>query len=82
MSSELNTIRQYLQRTYQPKAILLHGSRLRGDAMPHSDWDLLLVTDNPAAITPHTYEGYTLDLTGIKPSTTIVTTGTTTLLKD
>src|SRR4051794_11292855 len=28
-------------------AVILYGSRARGDAMPDSDWDLLVLVDGP-----------------------------------
>ncbi len=35
-----------LQHAHQPEAIILFGSRARGDARPESDFDLLLVMPN------------------------------------
>lgn len=34
---------QYLHTTFQPEAIILHGSRASGRATKHSDWDLVLI---------------------------------------
>jgi len=36
---------KYLQKKYNAKAIILHGSRARGNPHKHSDWDLLVFTD-------------------------------------
>ena len=37
-----------LARTSPPaSAVLLFGSRARGDHLPTSDWDLAVVTDDP-----------------------------------
>ncbi len=35
----------FLQKEYNAKAILLHGSRARGNPHKQSDWDLLVLTD-------------------------------------
>ena len=40
-----NQIIKYLQNEYNAKAILLHGSRARGNPHNQSDWDLLVFTD-------------------------------------
>jgi uncharacterized protein len=32
-----------IEETYHPLQVWLFGSRARGDAHPHSDWDLLVV---------------------------------------
>lgn len=36
---------EYLRSTYQPVAILLHGSRVSGKHRPHSDWDIIMLFD-------------------------------------
>ncbi len=36
---------EYLKKKYNAKAILLHGSRARGNPHNQSDWDLLVFTD-------------------------------------
>ena len=40
-----NKIIEYLKEEYNAKAILLHGSRARGNPHKQSDWDLLVFTD-------------------------------------
>ncbi len=44
-------ITDYIVQTYKPRAIILHGSRANGMAREHSDWDILLLTDDVAK--PH-----------------------------
>lgn len=39
----LEAIVNHLQETYRPVAILFHGSRARGKAREHSDWDFILL---------------------------------------
>lgn len=34
--------------TFDPQAVILFGSRARGDAHPDSDWDLLVIVDDDA----------------------------------
>ncbi len=46
MSDTEQKIVEYIQKTYNPVGIILHGSRARGDAMPKSDWDLLVLVDH------------------------------------
>jgi len=36
---------QYLREHFQPEAIIVHGSRASGRATPHSDWDMVLISD-------------------------------------
>lgn len=36
---------QYLKEKYNPRAILLHGSRASGNAREHSDWDFAIFVD-------------------------------------
>lgn len=40
-------ILQYILEQYDPQAILLVGSRYRGDYMPDSDWDFLVLGPSP-----------------------------------
>jgi hypothetical protein len=61
----LEKITHYLCLKFQPKAILLHGSRARRDAFEKSDYDIALISENPEKITPEVYEGKNLDLFGI-----------------
>jgi hypothetical protein len=62
-----DNIISYLRAKYNPKAILLHGSRARGDAVETSDYDLVLITEKPEIVRPEYYEGYALDVGGISP---------------
>ncbi|MBA3813811.1 MAG: nucleotidyltransferase domain-containing protein [Alphaproteobacteria bacterium] len=41
-----DNIISYLRAKYNPNAILLHGSRARGDAVENSDYDLVLITED------------------------------------
>jgi predicted nucleotidyltransferase len=36
-------ILNHLKNTYQPDAVILHGSRARGKERSHSDWDIILL---------------------------------------
>jgi predicted nucleotidyltransferase len=45
MSKLEDKIIEYLQKEYNAKGILLHGSRARGIPHEQSDWDLLVFTD-------------------------------------
>ena len=81
MNSEITTITQYLWIKYPLKAIPLHGSRLRREAMPNKDYDSSLVTGNRAAIVPDTYVRLTLNSGGMDYKTPVAATGAT-LLKD
>lgn len=73
----LNDLIPYLCEKYAPKAILLHGSRARGDAFEDSDYDLALIIGNPEQVRPEYYEGCALDIGGISPAETIVKSGQT-----
>ena len=55
------TVVDYLLANYKPKAILLHGSRARGDASDGSDYDITLLPADTSA-RPHIYDGLMLDL--------------------
>jgi len=46
-----NKIIHRLRETYQPDAIILHGSRARGKAREHSDWDFILLNTQPTNVT-------------------------------
>lgn len=41
---------EHLKATYQPDAIILHGSRARGKAREHSDWDFILLYHNASDV--------------------------------
>lgn len=58
--SDLAAITDYLKNKYQPQAIILHGSRARGDAVAGSDYDLTLLMDGD--IDGELYQGRRLDL--------------------
>lgn len=45
---ELKEIVSRLIRAYEPESVYLFGSKARGDAGPHSDYDLLLVVPDEA----------------------------------
>lgn len=76
---ELDGLVAYLTKKYNPKAILLHGSRARGDAIDGSDYDLDLITQNPDLIRPESYNGYALDMGGISPTEKILKAGETSI---
>jgi hypothetical protein len=61
ISPMLDAITDYLKETYQPQAILLHGSRARGDAAPSSDYDLTLIGAK-GFMHPAGFKGAQLDL--------------------
>ena len=45
----INSIKRVAQQTLPPKSsVILFGSRARGDAHEHSDWDLLIFIDKPS----------------------------------
>ena len=43
-------IANHLQEIYHPDAVILHGSRARGKGRPHSDWDFILLYNQPIDI--------------------------------
>lgn len=67
----------YLREKYHPKAIILHGSRVRGDCFDQSDYDLALIAENPDQIRPEFYRGCALDVGGIAPTETVLKAGQT-----
>lgn len=67
----------YLRKKYCPKAILLHGSRARGDAFDQSDYDLALIVENPDQVRPEHYQGQALDTSGISSTEPILKSGQT-----
>jgi Polymerase beta, Nucleotidyltransferase len=73
----IDEIVSYLRAKYEPKAILLHGSRARGDAFEQSDYDLALLTENPDQVKPECYEGCALDISGVSPTEAILKSGKT-----
>lgn len=70
----IDKITEYLIQKYNPKAVLMHGSRVRGDYVPTSDYDLVLVKSDPKKITPHTYNECSLDVYGIDLNEQIIET--------
>lgn len=70
-------ITNYLKEKYRPKAIIIHGSRLSGDAFPDSDYDLAIITDNHDAVRPEDYNGCLLDASGVSPQEVILKAGQT-----
>ena len=42
-------IRQAVHEVEPEAEIILYGSRSRGDALPESDWDLLILVDGPVS---------------------------------
>jgi predicted nucleotidyltransferase len=46
--SPLQTLLSRIKERYQPLQIWLFGSRARGSATPHSDWDLFVVLPDDA----------------------------------
>jgi hypothetical protein len=74
---ELENLVAYLKTKYHPKAILLHGSRARGDAFDASDYDLALITPESDVIRPESYNGCALDMSGISPTEKILKAGQT-----
>jgi hypothetical protein len=73
----LDGILSYLRTKYSPKAILLHGSRAREDNFAKSDYDLVLITENPDHPRPEYYEECALDIDGVSPTETILKAGQT-----
>ena len=46
----LNDIVTHLKESFNPDAIILHGSRARGKERPYSDWDFILLYRQPATV--------------------------------
>ncbi len=67
----------YLQNKHHSKAILLHGSRARGDAFDQSDYDLALIVEYPDQIRPERYQGCALDINGISSTEQVLKAGQT-----
>ena len=65
----------YLWQKYNPKAILLHGSRLREDCPKSSDYDLVVVGPDTNTVFPHRFECCALDVCGVDLKTEIIETG-------
>jgi len=56
----------YLRSKYQPKAIVLIGSRAAGEETAYSDWDLVLYVEGGRSSELEIYDGQSLDLEFIK----------------
>ncbi len=46
--SVVKDIRNYVNKVDPTADVILYGSRARGEENPHSDWDLLILTDYAA----------------------------------
>lgn len=71
----MDKIISHLQQKYNPKAILLHGSRLREECPENSDYDLVLVGSEVSPVLPHIFAGRALDVCGVDVNTEIIETG-------
>lgn len=76
-TNDIQNIVSYLLETYRPHALLLHGSRARGDHTPHSDVDIVVVTDQTAAVDLHHFSIFKLDLSLIDSKTQEIKSGNT-----
>jgi len=74
---ELDDLVIYLRKRYSPNAIILHGSRARGNAFDHSDYDLELIIEEPDLVRPEYYKGCALDVGGISQTEMILKAGQT-----
>ena len=63
-----NEIVKYLKDKYEPQAIILHGSRAKGGAVEHSDWDFFLLDEEKKDIRPEQYNGESLDIQRVDPN--------------
>lgn len=70
----IKEITTHLIQQYNPEAILMHGSRVRGDYVQTSDYDLAVIAAEPEKIVPHIYNGCSLDVSGITVTTQIIET--------
>lgn len=55
-------ITEYIKQKYNPKAIILHGSRARGFNRSNSDWDMYVFVDNTIEGGSENHEGENLDI--------------------
>ncbi len=60
-------LKEYLVQKYCPLAIILHGSRARGNNRPHSDWDVDLLVSQDTQTQPSLIEGEAVDVMAFKP---------------
>lgn len=58
----IKRIIEHLIEKYQPKSIILHGSRVQGLNRPNSDWDLLLLSASKTKGKTEVFEGQSLDI--------------------
>lgn len=62
----LSEIKRLVQQRFAnlPVSVYLYGSRARGEAFPHSDWDLLIVIDDSLS-SADAYEKFAFPFTEI-----------------
>lgn len=65
----MQSILDYLMRTYAPEAILLYGSFANGTNNAHSDFDALVIADAPEGHDASTVDGTVLDVWVYPPET-------------
>jgi hypothetical protein len=75
--NNIQTFTAYLKSKYNPKAIILHGSRLGKNAFASSDHDIAIITNTPDHVSPEEYEGCLLDVFGIRPNESVLMAGNT-----
>lgn len=67
-----NQLIVFVRRTLRPEAIILYGSRVRGGARPHSDWDVYVVSSlcrvEPWEHKPFLFQGEIVDMTLVPPT--------------
>ncbi len=57
---------EYLVEKYRPLAIILHGSRARGNNRPHSDWDVDLLVKQDTPTEQSLVEGEAIDVIALR----------------
>jgi len=75
----LEKISHHLISKYAPMALLLHGSRARGDHVQTSDYDIIVVCNEPDIVVTEIFENHTLDLMGTSPQIQVLKSGHTPL---
>ncbi len=66
----LDHIRSAVQEIEPTAQVILYGSRARGDAAPDSDWDILILLDDP--VNAHREDAITHRLFGLQLETDTV----------